>query len=105
VLNRIVSQPRRRGRPRLANPDEIVGQWVRLRILKALSEQPAIPFMEMHKIVKANFGSMSMHAVRLEQFGYIKIEKSFFGRAPRTEYRLTDEGRAALVHYLTEHHE
>jgi DNA-binding PadR family transcriptional regulator len=41
-----------------------------------------------------------LHARRLEEAGYIACEKSFAGRVPRTEYRLTDAGRKALERYL-----
>jgi DNA-binding MarR family transcriptional regulator len=102
VGNSVATVPRRRGRPPLARLSEIVGQPVRLRILMALSQCPSIPFMEMNRIIETNYGSMSLHAARLERFGYIEIEKSFLGRKPHTEYRMTDAGRVALGRYLAE---
>ncbi len=41
-----------------------------------------------------------MHARRLEDAGYLECTKSFEGRLPRTEYRLTTSGRKALERYL-----
>jgi DNA-binding MarR family transcriptional regulator len=69
-------------------------------MLIALSERPSISFTQLQRIVKTNCGSLSLHAGRLERFGYITIEKTFVDRMPRTEYALTDEGRAALLQYL-----
>ncbi|MHB1170522.1 MAG: transcriptional regulator [Longimicrobiales bacterium] len=43
---------------------------------------------------------MSVHARRLEEANYIECEKSFVGRVPRTEYRITEEGRRALNAYV-----
>jgi DNA-binding PadR family transcriptional regulator len=41
-----------------------------------------------------------VHARRLEEAGYVECRKSFAGRVPRTEYRLTEAGRRALERYL-----
>ncbi|HEX6632191.1 MAG TPA: transcriptional regulator, partial [Gemmatimonadaceae bacterium] len=45
-------------------------------------------------------GNLSVHARKLEEAGYIECTKSFEGRVPRTEYRLTAAGRQALERYL-----
>ena len=43
---------------------------------------------------------LSVHARKLEDAGYLLCEKGYEGRVPRTEYRLTPDGRAALEDYL-----
>ena len=45
-------------------------------------------------------GSVLREARRLEEAGYVEIRKSFQGRIPRTDYRLTETGRRALKEYL-----
>jgi DNA-binding PadR family transcriptional regulator len=46
-------------------------------------------------------GNLSVHARKLEEAGYISCSKFFQGRLPKTEYRLTAAGRAALEKYLS----
>jgi DNA-binding HxlR family transcriptional regulator len=51
-------------------------------------------------ILSATDGNLSVHARRLEEAEYIQCTKSFEGRLPRTEYKLTPAGRKALERYL-----
>ena len=60
-------------------------------------------FRELQEIVATNYGNLSLHARRLESFGYVRIEKHFVDRLPRTDYHLTAEGRSALDAYLAAH--
>ena len=53
-----------------------------------------------HVLLKASDGNLSVHARKLEEADYIVCEKSFDGRTPKTEYRLTSGGRKALERYL-----
>jgi DNA-binding MarR family transcriptional regulator len=87
---------RRRGRPRIESCDQLLGQPVRMSILNALACADAVPFMTLRAVVSTNDGNLSIHARKLERAGYIKIEKAFAGRVPRTDYSLTDAGRQAL---------
>ena len=50
--------------------------------------------------MKATDGNLSVHARRLEEAEYISCTKSFEGRMPKTEYRITGAGRRALERYL-----
>jgi DNA-binding PadR family transcriptional regulator len=52
------------------------------------------------KLLNTSDGNVSVHARKLEEAEYITCTKSFEGRVPRTEYRLTDAGRKALEKYL-----
>jgi len=47
-------------------------------------------------------GNISSHMARLEAAGYVRVEKSFVGKRPRTRYALTAQGRAAFERYRTE---
>jgi DNA-binding MarR family transcriptional regulator len=96
-------RPRRGGRPPIDSPDRVISQPVRLRMMMALSGADSLPFTRLQEIVATNYGNLSLHARRLEGFGYIVIEKMFVDRMPRTEYRLTEEGRGALRAYLSAH--
>ena len=81
--------------------DRIIHERLRLGIVSALSVNQTLTFRELKKILDTTDGNLSVHARKLEEAGYIGCEKKFEGRLPRTEYRLTDSGRAALENYLT----
>ena len=55
---------------------------------------------ELKLLLKTTDGNLSVHAQKLEDADYIASDKSFAGRVPRTEYRLTAAGRRALQKYL-----
>ncbi len=81
--------------------DRIIHERLRLGIVSALSVNDSLTFRELKKILDTTDGNLSVHARKLEEAGYIACEKKFEGRLPRTEYKLTDVGRAALEKYLT----
>ncbi len=62
---------------------------------------PVLTFAELKRVLATTDGNLSVHSRKLEDAGYIAVEKKFEGRIPRTEYRLTAAGRAALERYLT----
>ncbi len=62
--------------------------------------QEAVPFNELKALLKTTDGNLSVHARKLEEADYIVCTKSFDGRLPKTEYRLTAAGRRALERYL-----
>ena len=59
-----------------------------------------LTFNELKALLKTTDGNLSAHARKLEQARYLECNKSFEGRIPRTQYRLTPTGREALEHYL-----
>jgi DNA-binding HxlR family transcriptional regulator len=81
--------------------DRIIHERLRLGIVSALSVNQSLAFSELKRILATTDGNLSVHARKLEEAGYIGCEKRFEGRLPRTEYRLTESGRAALEKYLT----
>jgi DNA-binding MarR family transcriptional regulator len=80
--------------------DRIIHERLRLGIVSALAVNPSLSFNELKELMGATDGNLSVHARRLEEAGYISCSKTFAGRMPRTEYRLTAAGRRALERYL-----
>ncbi|HET7321876.1 MAG TPA: transcriptional regulator [Longimicrobiaceae bacterium] len=81
--------------------DRLIHERMRLGIVSALAVNDALSFSELREMLSASDGNLSVHARRLEEAGYVECEKSFHGRVPHTEYRLTDRGRRALEEYLS----
>ena len=90
----------RRARPAPHELDDLIHQRVRLGIMSALAATDRMSFSDLKDLLETSDGNLSSHARRLEEGGYLVCEKSFEGRVPHTEYRLTDRGREALERYL-----
>ena len=73
---------------------------MRLAIVSALAVNDSLTFNELKALLKTTDGNLSVHARKLEEAGYVSCSKSFEGRVPRTEFRLTPPGRRALERYL-----
>ncbi|MFB3923414.1 MAG: winged helix-turn-helix domain-containing protein [Terriglobia bacterium] len=95
-----VRPPRRRVAPSAPQLDPLVHERVRLGILSALAVNDSISFNDLKKLLETTDGNLSVHARKLEEAGYVACAKSFAGRVPKTEYRLTGAGRRALEQYL-----
>ena len=80
--------------------DRLIHERVRLGIVSALAVNDTLTFTELRRLLDVTDGNLSVHARRLEEGGYLACHKSFEGRVPKTEYRLTDAGRRALEDYL-----
>jgi DNA-binding transcriptional ArsR family regulator len=80
--------------------DRVIHDQTRLAILAALSGSETLSFTDLKAITGTTDGNLSVHARRLEDAGYVLCEKTFAGRTPRTEYRLSAAGRAAFKKYL-----
>ena len=80
--------------------DRLVHERLRLGILSALTVNESLTFIELKKLLDTSDGNLSVHARKLEEAEYVACTKSFEGRMPRTEYRLTVAGRRALDRYL-----
>src|SRR5204862_5061763 len=88
---------------RLAAPadlDRLIHERMRLGIVSALAVNESLTFNDLKKLLKTTDGNLSVHARKLEEAQYIACSKSFEGRVPKTEYRLTPAGRRALERYL-----
>jgi DNA-binding HxlR family transcriptional regulator len=80
--------------------DRLIHERLRLGILSALSVNQSLTFNELKRLLETTDGNLSVHARKLEEAGYVACTKSFEGRVPKTEYRLTAAGRKALERYL-----
>ncbi len=83
-----------------AELDRLIHERVRLGIVSALAVNASLSFNELKDMLALTDGNLSVHARKLEEAGYVECTKSFEGRVPRTEFRLTDTGRGALKAYL-----
>ena len=80
--------------------DRLIHERMRLGIVSALAANPSLTFNELKKLLKTTDGNLSVHARKLEEASYVSCTKSFEGRVPKTEYRLTPSGRRAFEKYL-----
>lgn len=80
--------------------DRVIHERMRLAIVSALAANEHLSFRDLKTLLRASDGNLSVHARRLEEAGYVACEKSFEGRTPRTDYRLTAEGRRAFERYV-----
>lgn len=80
--------------------DRLIHERLRLGIISALAVNETLTFNELKHMVKTSDGNLSVHARKLEDAGYVNCSKTFEGRTPKTEYRLTNAGRRALERYL-----
>jgi DNA-binding MarR family transcriptional regulator len=80
--------------------DRLIHERLRLGIVSALAVNDRLTFNDLKGLLQTTDGNLSVHARKLEDAEYLTCEKSFDGRVPRTEYRLTAAGRRALEKYL-----
>jgi DNA-binding MarR family transcriptional regulator len=84
-------------------PDDIIHQSTRLRLMAALyplAGDERLDFKQMKTLSGATDGNLGAHLATLEKAGYIRIEKDFVGKRPRTRASLTREGRRAFERHL-----
>ena len=87
----------------MEQPDAIIHQPVRLKImaaLKALPPKEMLEFVRLKAIVGATEGNLGAHITQLEQAGYVTVEKDFAAKRPRTRVMLSKEGRRAFEDYV-----
>ena len=80
--------------------DRLIHERIRLAIVSALAVNETLTFNELKRLLKTSDGNLSAHARKLEDAQYVRCTKSFSGRVPKTDYRLTPVGRRALERYL-----
>jgi len=88
----------------MAGMDNIIHQPVRLQIMAsliALDPGEQVDFMYLRKILDLTDGNLGAHLGKLEDTGYIKIEKTFVARKPRTFVKVTGKGRDAFDEHTT----
>jgi DNA-binding HxlR family transcriptional regulator len=80
--------------------NRLIHERMRLAIVSALAVSESLTFNELKRLLETTDGNLSVHARKLEEARYITCTKTFEGRLPRTEYRLSAAGKQALEHYL-----
>ena len=80
--------------------DKLIHERMRLGIISALAANKSLTFNDLKSLLNTTDGNVSVHARKLEEAGYLTCEKSFNGRIPLTEYKITEAGREALNRYL-----
>jgi DNA-binding MarR family transcriptional regulator len=86
-------------------PNAIIHQPIRLKImaaLKALPDCEMLEFVRLKAIVGATEGNLGAHITTLEEAGYVNVEKDFAGKRPRTRVMLTKQGRRAFDDYVAD---
>jgi DNA-binding MarR family transcriptional regulator len=80
--------------------DPLLHERGRLAIVSALAAAPRLTFTELRDTLGMTDGNLSVHLQKLEEKGYVAIDKQFVGRRPQTSCRLTRAGRQAFTNYL-----
>ena len=80
--------------------DRVIHERVRLSLISSLAAAGTTSFTDLKTSLGITDGNLSVHARKLEEAGYISCRKSFNGRIPKTEFDITEAGRAALNRYL-----
>jgi DNA-binding MarR family transcriptional regulator len=80
--------------------DDVIHGRLRLGVMAFLSTAEKADFNALKGKLGATDGNLSAHLRKLEEAGYVRIDKRFVGKKPLTEAVLTDKGRAAFIRYL-----
>ena len=80
--------------------DEVIHGRIRLGIMAFLAGAGSADFNTLKTRLQATDGNLSAHLRKLEDAGYVAVDKRFVDRKPRTTLTLTDEGRKAFTAYL-----
>lgn len=84
----------------LGRIDDIIHGRMRLGIMVYLSDADSADFTELKTVLEATQGNLSVHLKKLEEAGYVVIDKSFRDNKPLTRVSITREGRQAFSAYL-----
>jgi DNA-binding HxlR family transcriptional regulator len=85
----------------ISDLDRVIHEPARLLLVALLSSVESADFLFLQKESRLTKGNLSVHLTRLEEAEYLRVEKSFRGKIPHTEYRLTAKGKAAFDQYRT----
>ncbi len=83
----------------LTEIDRLIHEPARLSVLALLYVVESADFIFLMRQTGLTWGNLSSHMSKLEEAGYIEVEKEFKGRKPHTMLHLTEEGRAAFREY------
>lgn len=80
--------------------DDVIHGRVRLALMAFLSGAGAADFTDLKHRIGVTDGNLSIHIRKLEDAGYVRVEKRFRDRRPQTICHLTDKGREAWLAYI-----
>jgi DNA-binding MarR family transcriptional regulator len=80
--------------------DDVIHGRVRLGVMAYLSSAQSVDFPSLKGKLSVTDGNLSVHLSKLEEAGYVSIDKQFVGKKPQTTINLTPKGRAAFTAYL-----
>ena len=83
----------------LADLDQIIHAPARLMVLTYLYVVESVDYVFLKNVTGLTWGNLATHLGKLEEAGYVAVEKGFQGKKPHTMIHLTDEGRAAFRAY------
>ncbi len=86
--------------PELPELDPVIHGKLRLALLSLLSAVEEAEFTWLREKTGATDGNLGAHLLKLEEAGYVGMEKKFVSRKPVTLYRMTERGREALAAYV-----
>ena len=84
----------------LGRIDDVIHGRMRLGIMVYLADAETAEFTELKTVLEATQGNLSVHLKKLEEAGYVAIDKSFVNNKPLTRVSITPEGRRAFAGYL-----
>lgn len=87
----------------MAQLDNVIHQTVRLQIMSslvALDQGEQVNFTYLRKLLKLTDGNLGAHLTKLEEAGYVKIEKTFIARKPKSFISATGRGRDAFAGHV-----
>jgi DNA-binding MarR family transcriptional regulator len=84
----------------LGRIDDVIHGRMRLGIMVYLADVDAADFTELKTVLEATQGNLSVHLKKLEEAGYVAIDKSFVNNKPLTRVSITSDGRSAFAAYL-----
>ena len=80
--------------------DKILDNRIRLSMLSILMIEDMVSFKEIKKSLELTDGNLASHVKALEKAEYIKVYKSFVGKKPNTEFKITKLGKKAFTDHL-----
>jgi len=81
--------------------DEIIHSRIRLAVMALLARHQVLSFGELKELTKSTDGNLSIHLRKLEEVGYLEVQKQFIKRKPQTTYQLSSAGRVAFSAYVS----
>src|SRR5688572_32957459 len=84
----------------LGRIDEVIHGRMRLGLMVYLADVGAADFTELKTVLEATQGNLSVHLKKLDDAGYVAIDKSFRDNKPLTRVSITPDGRRAFGAYL-----